>query len=90
MVDGVRMNNAIYRSGNLQNVISLDANIIENTEVIFGPGSVIYGSDALGGVMDFHTRDIRLAMDEKTNISTRASLRYSSANNEKTGHIDIN
>jgi hemoglobin/transferrin/lactoferrin receptor protein len=47
VVDGVRMNNAIFRSGNLQNVISLDANAIEETEVIFGPGSVMYGSDAI-------------------------------------------
>ena len=38
MVDGIRMNNAIYRSGNLQNVISVDAQSLQNTEVIFGPG----------------------------------------------------
>ena len=55
VVDGVRMNNAIYRSGNLQNVISIDPLALENAEVILGPGSVIYGSDAIGGVMDFHT-----------------------------------
>ncbi|HMR57759.1 MAG TPA: TonB-dependent receptor plug domain-containing protein, partial [Cyclobacteriaceae bacterium] len=42
VIDGVRMNNAIFRSGNLQNVISLDANAIQNTEVVFGPGSVVY------------------------------------------------
>ena len=59
VVDGVRMNNAIYRSGNLQNVITLDSHILEEAEVIFGPGSVIYGSDALGGVMDFHTQSPR-------------------------------
>ena len=41
-VDGVRMNTAIFRSGNLQNVISLDPFAIENTEVMFGPGSEIY------------------------------------------------
>src|SRR5690554_4590361 len=46
-VDGVRMNNAIFRDGNLQNVISLDGYSIESTEVLFGPGSVIYGSDAI-------------------------------------------
>ncbi|GAI23612.1 unnamed protein product, partial [marine sediment metagenome] len=56
VIDGIRMNNAIYRSGNLHNVISLDPNIIEGSEIIFGPGSVVYGSDALGGVMDFHTK----------------------------------
>jgi hemoglobin/transferrin/lactoferrin receptor protein len=55
VVDGVRMNNAIYRSGNLQNVISVDALSLQRAEVVFGPGSLIYGSDAIGGVMDFHT-----------------------------------
>ena len=90
VVDGVRMNNAIYRSGNLQNAITIDPNIIESAEVIFGPGSIIYGSDALGGVMDFHTKDIIFGDSVKPTIKTNAFLRYSSANNEKTGHIDFN
>jgi len=90
VVDGVRMNNAIFRSGNVQNVISLDANIIENTEVVFGPGSVVYGSDAVGGVMDFHTRQVRLASDKNFEVSANGLARYSSANKEKTGHVDIN
>jgi len=90
VVDGVRMNNAIYREGNLQNVISLDANTIESSEIIFGPGSVTYGSDALGGVMDFHTLKAKLSTDTKMQVSGNAMTRYSSANNEKTGHIDFN
>ncbi len=90
MIDGVRMNNAIYRGGNLQNVILLDANIIENAEVIFGPGSVMYGSDALGGVMDFHTKRPDLAFDGNNFVSVSLLTRYASASNERTGHIDIN
>jgi hemoglobin/transferrin/lactoferrin receptor protein len=90
VVDGVRMNNAIFRSGNLQNVISLDPHAIENSEVIFGPGSVTYGSDALGGVMDFHTKDVNLSTSTKPNLKVSAMARYSSANNEKTGHFDLN
>lgn len=90
VVDGVRMNNAIYREGNLQNVISLDANAIESSEVIFGPGSVTYGSDALGGVMDFHTLQAKLSTEKKAQVTGNAMTRYSSANNEKTGHIDFN
>ena len=54
-VDGVRMNTAIFRGGNIQNVISLDPLAMENVEVLFGPGAVIYGSDAIGGVMGFQT-----------------------------------
>ena len=89
VVDGVRLNNAIYRSGNLHNVISLDPNFIENTEVIFGPGSVIYGSDALGGVMVFNTVQPGLANSDSLTLSVKPMLRYSSANNEKTANIII-
>lgn len=90
VVDGVRMNNAIFRSGNVQNVISLDANTIENAEVIFGPGSVIYGSDAIGGVMDFHTLQPRLSIEKPITITSNSLLRYASANHENTTHADVN
>jgi hemoglobin/transferrin/lactoferrin receptor protein len=86
-VDGVRMNTAIFRSGNLQNVISLDPFATENTEVLFGPGSVIYGSDAIGGVMSFRTIEPKLSVDSVVNVSGKAILRTSSANNEKSGHV---
>lgn len=89
-VDGVRMNTAIFRGGNLQNVISLDPFAIENTEVIFGPGSAIYGSDAIGGVMSFYTLEPALSTTDKVMVSGNAATRYSSANNEKTGHFDVN
>ena len=84
VVDGVRMNNAIFRGGNLQNVISIDPNTLESSEVIFGPGAVIYGSDALGGVMDFHTITPRYAIENNLLVEGHGLARYSSANNEKT------
>ena len=68
-VDEVRMNNAIFRSGNLQNVISIDPFAVENTEVLFGPGSVIYGSDAIGGVMSFTTLAPKFSDSSKVLIS---------------------
>ena len=89
-VDGVRMNTAIFRSGNLQNVINIDPFAIENTEVLFGPGSVIYGSDAIGGVMSFQTLTPQLSLTNEPLITGKANARYSSANNEKTGHFDVN
>jgi hemoglobin/transferrin/lactoferrin receptor protein len=90
VVDGVRMNNAIFRSGNLQNVISLDANDLESAEVLFGPGAVMYGSDAIGGVMDFHTLKAKFSDDGKLRFDGSAFGRFSSANLEKTGHVDLN
>ena len=64
VVDGVRMNNAIYRSGHIHNSISIDANSLERTEVIFGPSSVGYGSDAIGGVIHFYTKTPKLENDK--------------------------
>ena len=90
VADGIRMNNAIFRSGNLQNVIVLDPNAVESAEVIFGPGSVIYGSDAIGGVMDFHTLDPTFAAGDDLLYTGNFMTRYSSANSEVTGHADFN
>jgi hemoglobin/transferrin/lactoferrin receptor protein len=44
VVDGVRLNNLIYRAGHLQNILSLDNNSLERVEVLFGPSSTMYGS----------------------------------------------
>lgn len=90
VIDGVRMNNAIYRSGNLQNIISIDALSTQTAEVIFGPGSLIYGSDAIGGVMDFHTLEARFAKEKKVLVAGSALARYSTANKENTFHADMN
>ena len=89
-VDGVRMNNAIFRGGNIQNVISIDPFTIKNTEIIFGPGSVIYGSDAIGGVMNFYTNKPILSQKDSLLVHGNANYRFASANSENTVHADIN
>lgn len=87
-IDGVRMNNAIFRSGNLQNVISLDPFAIGRTEVLFGPGAVSYGSDAIGGAMVFNTLQARLSdSNEKPLFCGSATVRTATASDEITGHI---
>ncbi len=90
VIDGVRMNNAIYRAGHVQDCITIDPNMLERTEVIFGPSSTMYGSDALGGTMHFYSRKPQLSTDDSAYISARAMLRYTTANAEQTGHIDMN
>ena len=91
VVDGVRMNNAIYRSGHLQNIITVDQNMLERVEVLQGPSSTLYGSDALGGAVHMITRDPKLSVDgKKINLASNALTRYSSVNNEKTIHADFN
>jgi hemoglobin/transferrin/lactoferrin receptor protein len=89
VVDGVRLNNAIYRNGHLHNSLTIDHSILERTEVIFGPSSVIYGSDALGGVIHYYTRDPKMGTDSTTRFSAQAYMQYSSAMNGWTGHFDF-
>ena len=90
VVDGVRMNNAIYRSGHLQNALTVDPNALEIVEVVFGPSSTIYGSDALGGVVHFYTKKPEFSKNDKIFIKTSAELRYGTAANESSIHVDNN
>lgn len=90
VVDGVRMNNAIYRGGHLQNVITIDPNMLDRVEVMYGPGSVMYGSDALGGVMHFYTKRPQLSNGSKMLVKGAAFSRYSSANEEKSANLTLN
>ncbi|MDF1518488.1 MAG: TonB-dependent receptor, partial [Lutibacter sp.] len=87
VVDGIRMNNAIYRTGHLQSSITVSPTVLERTEIIYGPSSVIYGSDALGGVINYFTKTPEI--NKENTVNTSISSRYSSANNEKTSHFDV-
>jgi hemoglobin/transferrin/lactoferrin receptor protein len=88
VVDGVRMNNAIYRSGHLQNSITIDPSNIERAEVIFGSSSVGYGSDAMGGVIHYYTKNPILKNSKK--ISSSFTSNFNSANNSVTNNFNTN
>jgi hemoglobin/transferrin/lactoferrin receptor protein len=90
IVDGIRLNNAIYRAGHLQNAITVDPLGLSTTEILYGPGSTIYGSDALGGVINFRTKDPILSSTGEFSIHGDVLGRFSSADNEKTGGINLN
>lgn len=91
VVDGVRLNNAIYRAGHLQNVITIDQNMLDRVEVMYGPSSTLYGSDALGGTVHMMTKPVKLATEGQSFTASGSSFaRYSSANDEKTSHFDVN
>ena len=90
VVDGVPLNNAIYRGGHLQNVLTIDPASLENIEIVYGPGSVVYGSDALGGVMHFHTIKPQFSETNTLLIKTNSYARYFSAANGYSGHASLN
>ena len=86
VVDGIRMNNAIYRSGHLQNAITVDPNSIERVEVIYGASSVGYGSDALGGVVHYYTKTPKI--NNKETMQSMVSSNFNSAQNAFIQHFE--
>lgn len=90
IVDNIRMNNAIFRGGHLQNSLLIDPFNLRKAEIIYGPGASKYGSDALGGVIHFKTKHAQLAIDDSINFKSNIVTRFSTANKEKSLHYDVN
>ena len=86
VVDGIRMNNAIYRSGHLQNAITVDPLSVDRVEVIFGSSAVGYGSDALGGVVHYYTKTPRI--NNPKTFTNRFSSQLNSAREAVNYHFE--
>jgi hemoglobin/transferrin/lactoferrin receptor protein len=90
MVDGIRMNSAIFRAGHLQNIITVDNMILDRVEINYGPSSTMYGSDALGGVVNLFTKNPTLNTSAAWKTNGNVIYRYANGQNENRQHIDIN
>ena len=86
VVDGIRMNNGIYRSGHLQNAITVDPYSLDRVEVIFGSSAVGYGSDALGGVIHYYTKTPKI--NNSKTLTNRFSSQLNSARNAANYHFE--
>ncbi|MDE0960568.1 MAG: TonB-dependent receptor [Planctomycetota bacterium] len=86
LVDGVRLNNAIYRSGPNQYLGLVDPLALAGTEVIFGPGSVLYGSDAAGGTILLEGHSVEPSSREQD--QTLVTQRFASAEDSSVSRID--
>ena len=88
LIDGVRLNNSTFRSGPNQYMATVDPNQIERMEVVRGPGSVLYGSSAMGGVINTITRT-PVMLPSGFAIHPRISTRFSSADSGKMVRLGI-
>ena len=89
-LDEIRMNNAIFRSGNIHNIISIDPNILEGVEILYGPASVMYGSDAIGGAINFKIKDPKFSIDNKIKINGSQNIQYNSSSKSKHYNLFLN
>jgi TonB-dependent heme/hemoglobin receptor len=88
-VDGIRLNNSTYRGGNLQYLNSVDSQSLERIEIVHGPVSALYGSDALGGVINLITKTPPQHDEPVKTVRGFGSARVSSADDTQTGHLGI-
>ena len=89
-IDGVRLNNSTFRSGPNQYLTTISSDSLDRIEVLRGPGSMLYGSGAMGGVISMFTKDPILDnATEQWNIQSRALGRYASATSERLGRLEV-
>lgn len=92
LVDGVRLNNSTYRTGPVQYLNMVEPSLLERIEVLRGPGSVLYGSDAMGGVIQLSPMGPR-DYSGSTDVTGSGNLmgRFSSAGLGRTlhGHAEM-
>jgi hemoglobin/transferrin/lactoferrin receptor protein len=88
LVDGIRLNNGAYRLGPNQYLNTIDLNQVERIEVVRGAGSVLYGSDALGGVVNIITRPAGREAGTGA-VGMRWFSRLSSANTGAVGRAEV-
>ena len=89
-IDGVRLNNSTFRSGPNQYLATISADTLDRIEVLRGPGSMLYGSGAMGGVISMFTKDPILdSASEQWSIQSRAYGRFASATSERLGRLEV-
>ncbi|OZA62721.1 MAG: hypothetical protein B7X72_11470, partial [Sphingobacteriia bacterium 39-39-8] len=87
LLDGIRLNNSTYRYGPNQYFNTIDVYSIASIEVVRGTGSVQYGSDAMGGVIQVFSKGANF----NTNNSWSGSVlgKMVSGNMEYTGRAEL-
>ncbi|HLP43640.1 MAG TPA: TonB-dependent receptor, partial [Fibrobacteria bacterium] len=87
LVDGIRLNNSTYRLGNHPYLTTVDHHMLDRLEVVRGPGSVLHGSDAMGGTINLITRDPDLGSASLA-AHGRVHARFASADAERILRAD--
>ena len=92
LIDGVRFNNSTFREGPNQYWNTIDVLALERIELIPGQGSVLYGSDAIGGTLNVFTKDsgFRDAAQGERFFNGQAGYRYASGERSHGEHMEMN
>jgi hemoglobin/transferrin/lactoferrin receptor protein len=85
LIDGIRLNNSVFRDGPNQYWNTVDPYSIETMEILSGPASVLYGSDAIGGIVNAISRKPDYKDGNGYNAGGRLDYRWSNAEHSNIG-----
>ena len=89
LVDGIRLNSPVFRDGANQYWGTVDSSSLESMELLKGPGSSLYGSDAVGGIVQAFTRMPEFAPEDGADVwGGRLAMRAASAERSITGRAE--
>lgn len=90
LVDGERLNDTRESTFSGAQLSLVDISQVERIEVIHGPGSILYGSDALGGVINIITKNPCHSQNGRFSLSGNLNLKYSTIDEQRKARLELN
>lgn len=90
LFDGIRLNNSTFRQGPNQYFFTVDSRTVDRIEVLRGGASTIYGTDAIGGIIDAKPIEPIINDEKRFVFSPGLMFRVSSADGEIGGRVQGN
>ena len=90
VLDGVRLNNALYRNGKISGPIHFENSSLESVEQIHGAGFIMYGADAIGGVVKYFTKIPEFKEYNNFSYKINAATHYETATDNWVSNVNFN
>ncbi len=90
VLDGVRLNNALYRNGKISGPIHFENSSLESVEQIHGAGFIMYGADAIGGAVKYFTKIPEFKEYNNFSYKINAATHYETATDNWVSNVNFN
>jgi outer membrane receptor protein involved in Fe transport len=89
LYNGIRLNKPTFRFGANQYMNTIPVEALQKIEVVKGPGSVMYGSDAMGGIVHMMTGFLQPEPQSPPSLAPALMVRFGSADRSQTVHLGL-
>lgn len=90
VLDGVRLNNALYRNGKISGPIHFEKSSLESVQQIHGAGFIMYGADAIGGAVKYFTKIPEFKEYNNFSYKINAATHYEATTDNWVSNVNFN